>query len=126
MQNTNDIQDRLADAYGKRERLISTLGRHKVALEKQEKEFAERFKQSPDDNPFFDSEQAFWAHFAIVRKRELIAQTELRIAKVDDQILNLKEKIFDLKLDSAGQNADYSFFGDSYGEDNNDDVEFEP
>ena len=48
MLSIETISQRLADAKGKRERLISTLNRHTAALEKKEREFEKTYKLKPE------------------------------------------------------------------------------
>ena len=48
MLSTKDISQRISDAYGKRKRLTSTLGRHTAMLEKKECEFEKKYKLDPE------------------------------------------------------------------------------
>ena len=48
MLSIETISQRLADAKGKRERLISTLNRHTATLEKKEREFEKTYKLKPE------------------------------------------------------------------------------
>lgn len=93
MLSTKDISQRIADAYGKRERLAATLDRHTAALEKKTLEFQNKYKMSPEDfteDMIRGNEQAFWDHYAINSKKEDIRSVERKIKDVDERIQRLR------------------------------------
>lgn len=92
MQSEKEIAQRLSDAYGKRERLASTLARHRAILEKKMLNFEQRFRISPDgpEDVLRENEQAYWERFAIMQKRDDIAATEKKIVGVDNRIEELR------------------------------------
>lgn len=92
MLGEKEITQRLEDAYGKRERLASTLVRHRALLEKKMLSFEQRFRISPDspEDVLRENEQAYWERQAIIQKREDIASTEKKIAVVDSRIEELR------------------------------------
>lgn len=93
MLNTKDISQRISDAYGKRERLTSTLGRHTAMLEKKEREFEKKYKLDPNlytEETLRGNELAYWDFFSINSKKEDIRSVTKKIQDMDERIEKLK------------------------------------
>ena len=83
MLNIETISQRLADANGKRERLISTLNRHTAALEKKEPEFEKTYKH----------DKAFWDFYSIKSKKSDILSVNKRIQEAEELIQALQSDL---------------------------------
>lgn len=93
MLSTKDISQRISDAYGKRERLTSTLGRHTAMLEKKECEFEKKYKLDPElctEETLRGNELAYWDFFSINSKKEDIRSVTKKIQDMDERIEKLK------------------------------------
>ncbi|MBP0984062.1 MAG: hypothetical protein J6A19_10095 [Oscillospiraceae bacterium] len=93
MLSTKDISQRISDAYGKRERLTSTLGRHTAMLEKKEREFEKKYKLNPNlytEETLRGNELAYWDFFSINSKKEDIRSVTKKIQDMDERIEKLK------------------------------------
>lgn len=93
MLSTKDISQRISDAYGKRERLTSTLGRHTAMLEKKEREFEKKYKLDPNlytEETLRGNELAYWDFFSINSKKEDIRSVTKKIQDMDERIEKLK------------------------------------
>lgn len=93
MLSTKDISQRITDAYGKRERLTSTLGRHTAMLEKKEREFEKKYKLKPElctEEMLRGNELAFWDFYGINSKKDDIRSVTKKIQEVDERIEKLK------------------------------------
>lgn len=93
MLSTKDISQRISDAYGKRERLTSTLCRHTAMLEKKEREFEKKYKLDPNlytEETLRGNEFAYWDFFSINSKKEDIRSVTKKIQDMDERIEKLK------------------------------------
>lgn len=89
MLSIETISQRLADAKGKRERLISTLNRHISALEKKEREFEKTYKLKPElcsEESLRGNDKAFWDFFSIKSKKSDILSVNKRIQEAEERI----------------------------------------
>ena len=90
------ISQRLVDANGKRERLISTLNRHISALEKKEREFEKNYKLNPDlcsEESLRGNDKAFWDFYSIKSKKSDILSVNKRIQEAEERIQALQAEL---------------------------------
>lgn len=90
------ISQRLVDANGKRERLISTLNRHISALEKKEREFEKNYKLNPDlcsEESLRGNDKAFWDFYSIKSKKSDILSVNKRIKEAEERIQALHAEL---------------------------------
>lgn len=93
MLSTKEISQKIADAYGKRERLNATLERHTSTLEKKKIDFEKKYRISPEKisgELVHGSEQAYWEYYAIQSKVEDIKSVQQKIKYTDERIEKLK------------------------------------
>lgn len=93
MLSIETISQRLADANGKRERLILTLNRHTAALEKKEREFEKNYKLKPElcsEESLRGNDKAFWDFYSIKSKRNDILSVTKRIQESEERIQSLQ------------------------------------
>lgn len=103
MLSAKEISQKLADAYGKRERLNATLERHTSSLEKKKLDFEKKYRIPPEKfsgELVHGSEQAYWEYYAIQSKAEDIKSVQQKIRYTDERIEKLKE---DLRAAEAQQ-----------------------
>lgn len=96
MLSIETISQRLADAKGKRERLISTLNRHISALEKKEREFEKTYKLKPElcsEESLRGNDKAFWDFFSIKSKKSDILSVNKRIQEAEERIQALQAEL---------------------------------
>lgn len=96
MLSIETISQRLADAKGKRERLISTLNRHTAALEKKEREFEKTYKLKPElcsEESLRGSDKAFWDYYSIKSKKSDILSVNKRIQEAEERIQALQAEL---------------------------------
>ena len=93
MLSIETISQRLADAKGKRERLISTLNRHTATLEKKEREFEKTYKLKPEfcsEESLRGNDKAFWDFYSIKSKMNDILSVTKRIQESEERIQSLQ------------------------------------
>ena len=96
MLSIETISQRLADAKGKRERLISTLNRHTAALEKKEREFEKNYKLKPElcsEESLRGNDKAFWDYYSIKSKNSDILSVNKRIQEAEERIQALQAEL---------------------------------
>lgn len=96
MLSIETISQRLVDAKGKRERLISTLNRHTAALEKKEREFEKNYKLKPElssEESLRGNDKAFWDFYSIKSKKSDILSVNKRIQEAEERIQALQAEL---------------------------------
>ncbi|MFR0870715.1 MAG: hypothetical protein ACLSG5_04750 [Oscillospiraceae bacterium] len=104
MLSIETISQRLADAKGKRERLISTLNRHISALEKKEREFEKTYKLKPElcsEESLRGNDKAFWDFYSIKSKNSDILSVNKRIQEAEERIQALQAELRSAKAQQA-------------------------
>ena len=104
MLSIETISQRLVDAKGKRERLISTLNRHTAALEKKEREFEKNYKLKPElssEESLRGNDKAFWDFYSIKSKKSDILSVNKRIQEAEERIQALQAELCSAEAQQA-------------------------